>query len=92
MKGAATGDATVAVGYPGFGPGDKLNVRPGNVTSMPIRSAVQMVEVQQMLMQGMSGGPLLDLNDQVIGVVHKGGHEHGRQLAIDISVLHAWRP
>lgn len=91
-RSAATGDATVAVGYPGFGPGDKLNVRPGNVTSMPIKSAVQLVEVQQMLTQGMSGGPLLDLNDQVIGVIHKGGHEHGRQLAVNIGVLHAWLP
>lgn len=45
-----------------------------------------------MLTQGMSGGPLLDLNDQVIGVVHKSGHEHGRQLAINIGVLHAWLP
>ena len=45
-----------------------------------------------MLTQGMYGGRLLDLNDQVIGVVHKGDHEHGRQLAIDISVLHDWLP
>jgi RNA-directed DNA polymerase len=92
VKSAATGDLTTAIGYPGFGPGDKLNVRPGLVTSLPVKSAVQMVEVQQMLTQGMSGGPLLNVNDQVVGVVHKGGHEHGRQLAIDVAVLHAWLP
>jgi hypothetical protein len=45
-----------------------------------------------MLTQGMSGGPLLNANDHVVGVVHKGGNEYGRQLAIDIGVLHAWLP
>ncbi|NJR77499.1 RNA-directed DNA polymerase [Sphingomonas sp. OV641] len=85
-----TGDATVAVGYPGFGPGDKLNVRTGNVTSLPIKSGVQMVEVQQMLTQGMSGGPLTDPDDGVIGIIHKGGPEHGRQLSVAIEVLRDW--
>jgi RNA-directed DNA polymerase len=89
---AGTGDPTTAIGYPGYGPGDKLNVRPGPVTSLPIKGGVQMVEVQQMLTQGMSGGPLLNADDHVVGVVHKGGHEYGRQLAIDIGVLHAWLP
>ncbi|WP_334181706.1 reverse transcriptase domain-containing protein [Novosphingobium sp.] len=89
---AATGDPTTAVGYPGFGPGDKLNVRPGPVTSLPIKSGVQMVEVQQMLTQGMSGGPLLNNNDEVVGVIHKGGPNFGRQLAIAVNVLHAWIP
>ncbi|GHD00098.1 hypothetical protein GCM10019060_33330 [Novosphingobium pokkalii] len=89
---ATTGDPTTAIGYPGYGPGDKLNVRPGPVTSLPIKSGVQMVEVQQMLTQGMSGGPLLNADDGIIGVVHKGGPEYGRQLAISIGVLHAWLP
>ncbi len=85
-----TGDATVAVGYPGFGPGDKLNVRTGNVTSLPIKSGVQMVEVQQMLTQGMSGGPLTDPDDKVIGIIQKGGPEHGRQLSVAVKVLMDW--
>lgn len=91
-KGAVVGDTTIAVGYPGFGPGDKLNVRPGNVTSLPVKSLVHKVEVQQMLTQGMSGGPLMDMNDQVIGVIHRGGSDYGRQLAIAIEELHAWLP
>ncbi|AYO80234.1 reverse transcriptase domain-containing protein [Sphingobium yanoikuyae] len=91
-KAAATGEATTAIGYPGYGPGDRLNIRPGAVTSLPTKSAVKMVEVQQMLTPGMSGGPLLDVDDRVVGVVHKGGHDHGRQLAIAISELHAWLP
>lgn len=91
-NGVLTGDATVAIGYPGFGPGDKVNVRPGDVTSLPIKGGIQKVEVQQTLTPGMSGGPLLNSNGQVIGVIHKGGAEEERQLAIDISVLHKWLP
>nr|WP_301272501.1 trypsin-like peptidase domain-containing protein [Acetobacter cerevisiae] len=89
-RAVAVGNQTTAIGYPAFGPGDKLNVRPGLITSLPVKSAVNMIEVQQMLTQGMSGGPLLDIDDQVIGVVHKGGPEYGRQLAIDIVVLRTW--
>lgn len=67
-------DAVVkAYGYPGYGPGDKINVRTGAVSSLPIKSAVQMIEVTQELAQGMSGGPILDAHGEVIGVIHKGG-------------------
>ncbi|MBD8546030.1 reverse transcriptase domain-containing protein [Sphingomonas sp. CFBP 8760] len=90
--GSVTGDATVAIGYPGFGPGDKVNVRSGNVTSLPTKSGIQKIEVQQTLTPGMSGGPLLNSIGQVIGVIHKGGAEEERQLAIDISVLQKWVP
>ena len=62
-----------AVGYPGFGPGDRLNVRDGKVSSLPIKHGVKLIEVTQKLSQGMSGVPLLDSNDAVVGVVHKGG-------------------
>ncbi len=43
-----------------------------------------------MLTQGMSGGPILDANGGVVGVIHKGGPDEGRQLAIDLSVLQEW--
>lgn len=92
LEAAATKVVTVAVGYPGLGSGDKLNVTLGNVISLSIKSGVQMVEVQQMLTQGMSGGPLMDQNDGVVGVIHKAGPEHGRQLSIAIDVFHAWLP
>lgn len=82
--------AVTAFGYPGFGPGDKVNVRGGSVTSLPIKSGVQMVEVSQELAQGMSGGPIVDAHNGVVGIVHKGGPEEARQLAIAIGVLQTW--
>jgi S1-C subfamily serine protease len=84
------GDLLTAVGYPSFGLGDRLNVRAGNVSSLPVRHGVQLIEVQQKLSQGMSGGPLLDGYDAVAGVVHKGGPSEPRDFAIHIDVLNAW--
>ena len=49
-----------------------------------------MIEVTQKLTQGMSGGPLLDLNDTVTGIIHKGGPDEGRDFAVHIKVLEDW--
>jgi RNA-directed DNA polymerase len=53
----ATSDPVTAVGYPGWAPGDLLNIRPGFVSTLTIKSGVQLIEVTQKLTQGMSGGP-----------------------------------
>lgn len=84
------GDPTTAVGYPGWAPGDLLNIRPGVVSTVTVKSAIRLVEVTQKLTQGMSGGPLLDATGAVIGVIHKGGPEEGRDFAIHINVLSDW--
>ncbi|WP_342658272.1 reverse transcriptase domain-containing protein [Sphingomonas sp. NY01] len=86
----AVGASVTAFGYPGFGPGDKMNVRAGSVTSLPMKRGVQMVEVSQELAQGMSGGPIVDAYDRVVGIVHKGGPDEARQLAIAIGVVQVW--
>ncbi len=84
------GDALTAVGYPGYGPGDSLNVRSGHISSFAVKSAVPLVEVTQKLTQGMSGGPVLDEDDKVAGVIHKGGPDEGRDFAVHIDALTAW--
>lgn len=86
----ATGDSMIAVGYPGWAPGDRLNIRPGIVSTLTVKSAVQLIEVAQKLPHGMSGGPLLDANDAVAGIIHKGGPEEGRDFAIHIKILEDW--
>ena len=86
----ATGDPTTALGYPGWAPGDRLNIRPGFVSTLTVKSAVQLIEVTQKLAQGMSGGPLLDANDAVAGIIHKGGPKEGRDFAVHIKVLEDW--
>jgi retron-type reverse transcriptase len=86
----AIGDRLTAVGYPNWAPGDRLNVRPGDVTTLTVKSGVQLIEVMQKLTQGMSGGPLLDVNDAVAGIIHKGGPTEGRDFAVHIEVLEDW--
>lgn len=86
----AVGEELTAVGYPSFGPGDRLNVRDGKVSSLPVKHGVKLIEVTQKLSQGMSGGPILDNNDAVTGVVHKGGPGEGRDFAIQIGMLYDW--
>ncbi|WP_441280808.1 reverse transcriptase domain-containing protein [Tardiphaga sp. 862_B3_N1_1] len=84
------GDNTTALGFPGFGPGDKINVRSGLITSLPVKSAVPMIEVAQKLSQGMSGGPLLDEDGSVAGINHKGGPSEARDFAVHVKALTEW--
>ncbi|TIS45054.1 MAG: trypsin-like serine protease [Mesorhizobium sp.] len=86
----AMGDELTAVGYPSFGPGDGLNVRDGKVSSLPVKSSLKLIEVTQKLSQGMSGGPLLNGDNTVVGVIHKGGPGEARDFAIHIEMLNAW--
>ena len=83
-------DSLTAYGYLGFGPGDRLNVRPGYVNSLPMKSSVQLIEVSQKLAQGMSGGPILDDDGKVAAVIHKGGPEEARDFGVHIQVLMDW--
>lgn len=83
-------EQVTAVGYPSWAPGQSLNIRPGTVSLLMPKSGVQMIEVTQQLMQGMSGGPLLNSDGEVAGIIHKGGPDEGRQLAIQLSVLAEW--
>jgi len=84
------GDQTIALGYPGYGPGDRLNVRSGTVSSLPRKWGVHLIEVTQKIAQGMSGGPLLDIHQKVIGINHKGGPEEARDFAVHVNELSDW--
>lgn len=83
-------DKAIALGFPGFAPGDGLNTREGTVSSLPIKRAVRYVEVTQKLTQGMSGGPIINQHNEVIGITHKGGPDEGRDLAVKINELTTW--
>jgi RNA-directed DNA polymerase len=84
------GGLSTAIGFPGFGPGDKINVRTGSISSLPTKSAVPMIEVTQKISQGMSGGPLLDDDGAVAGINHKGGPSEARDFAVHVSALIDW--
>lgn len=81
------GDDVFSMGFPSFGPGDKLNVRRGTVSSLPVKRAVPLVEVTQKHAQGMSGGPVTDADGSVYGVIHKGGPAEPRDFAVHVDAL-----
>jgi RNA-directed DNA polymerase len=88
---SASGEPMTALGYPNWGPGDLLNIKPGYVTTVTVKfENVEMIEVNQKLTQGMSGGPVLDASGSVVGIIHKGGPEEERDFAISISMLNKW--
>lgn len=84
------GGAVTALGYPKWGPVDRLNDRPGVITLVTTKSGVRLIEVDQTLTQGMSGGPVIDAQDGVIGIIHKGGPGQGRDFATHIQALNDW--
>lgn len=86
----ATGANTIAAGFPSYGPGDRLNIRPGTISSLTVKHAVKLIEVTQKLSQGMSGGPLMTQYHEVIGVIHKGGPDEPRDFAVRLAELKGW--
>jgi hypothetical protein len=85
-----TGDPIVAMGYPDFGPADKVNFRDGTVSSTTVKSLIKLLEVNFKFIQGMSGGPVIDANDDVVGIIHKGGPKEKRDFAIVIAEFDSW--
>ncbi|NKK36822.1 hypothetical protein GFL72_19580 [Rhizobium leguminosarum bv. viciae] len=86
-RNSVIGDGVTAIGYPSFGPGDGINIRSGQISALTMKSAVPYIEVTQKLAQGMSGGPVTDIDHKVVGVIHKGGPQEARDFAVDVKAL-----
>lgn len=80
-------DPALALGYPSWGLGERLNIRSGFVTILTRKFGVQIVEVTQQLSQGMSGGPILDNAGKVIGIIRSGGPQEPRQFSVDVREI-----
>lgn len=85
----ATMDRVVALGYPSWGLGERLNIRPGEVTVLTPKFGVPLVEVSQQLSQGMSGGPVIDREGKVVAVIRSGGPSEPRQFAVNAKEIAA---
>jgi RNA-directed DNA polymerase len=84
------GDAVTAVGYPTYGPGDHISERKGLVNSLPVKSAVRLIETSIIISNGLSGAPIMDDDGKVVGIGHKGGANEDKNLAVAIDVLEGW--
>jgi RNA-directed DNA polymerase len=51
------------------------------------KHGVKLLEVSAILTDGMSGGPIINDQHQVIGVAKKGGIQERKQLAVEVAEL-----
>jgi RNA-directed DNA polymerase len=82
-----THDEIIALGFPDYGPGDQLGERRGHIIGRATKHGVKLIEVSAMLPGGLSGGPIVNDRYQVIAIVHRGGNQQHKQLAVEISEL-----
>jgi RNA-directed DNA polymerase len=80
-------DDIIALGFPGYGPGDQLGMRRGHIIGRATKHGVKLIEVSATLSAGISGGPIVNNRYQVIGIAHRGGQQEHKQLAVEISEL-----
>ncbi|WP_187434765.1 reverse transcriptase domain-containing protein [Bradyrhizobium cytisi] len=80
-------DKIVALGFPDYGPGDQLSRRGGQIYGRATKHGVKLLEVSAILSDGISGGPVVNDQHQVIGIAKKGGIEERKQLAVEVSEL-----
>jgi RNA-directed DNA polymerase len=85
-----TREPILALGFPSFDHGDELSMRPGEIVARPTRHGVKYIEVDATLDNGLSGGPIVNDRYEVMGVVHWGGGDISRQLAVNISEVIAF--
>ena len=89
----ANSEVITLVGWPNFALADTLAVRSGHVYSTGVKSGIRQLYVSEQIIEGNSGGPVLDANAQVIGVAAKGNNaqnanEVAEHMAIEASHIH----
>ena len=80
-------DQIVALGFPDYGPGDQLSKRSGQIYGGATKHGVKLLEVSAILTDGISGGPIVNDQHQVVGIAKKGGNQERKQLGVEVSEL-----
>lgn len=71
------------LGFPNYVPGHDCAVRSGGVTAITVISGNKRILIDANIISGNSGGPVLDLNNCVIGVAAKGAVSQTAATATD---------
>lgn len=79
------------VGFPNWNPGRRANIEHAVVTNRFRRSALERVEINQLIRKGNSGGPFIDQLFRVAGVAQEGAtQEDGNNECLCVNELDAW--
>ena len=60
------------IGFPSYRNGDSVTITHSTIISQSRSNGIRKIEVKDGIVGGMSGGPVLDMDDKVVGVIHKG--------------------
>lgn len=83
----------IAAGFPNYHLGDTIQVTHGHIAGFRTRSMVRLILLDAPVIQGMSGGPILDVAGEVIGVAKTGAdsideaHDTEKHGAIPLSAI-----
>lgn len=80
-------ESIIAYGFPAFGPGDGLSRRPGELIGRTTKSGVKLLDVSAVLASGISGGPVVNQRNEVVGIAMRGGGTEPKQLAVELAEL-----
>lgn len=76
-----------AVGFPEHAPGAGVVQREGRIIGRGTRSLVRYVEVDMIVGDGFSGGPIINDRYEVVAVINRGGFREAKQIGIAVSEL-----
>lgn len=77
------GDKITLVGYPEHGPGKKITIKDGHVTSFGQYIGQSYIKISQPIVGGNSGGPLLDSYGRVVAVAQRGLGTTGKAANVE---------
>lgn len=69
-----TDDVITLVGWPKFTPGDTIAIKKGHIYATNVKSTINRFYITEQIIEGNSGGPVLDNQNNVIGIAARGNN------------------
>jgi RNA-directed DNA polymerase len=78
----SVGDSVISVGFPGYFFGGKHHIQQHGIAGSFVASGIQKHSITGTVVGGLSGGPVLNAEYQVVGLVHRGvaAGGHGNEI------------
>ncbi len=88
---SAVSEAVTTVGYPDYFHGHKTSAQTHYITKNFKASGVAKSTITGLVVGGLSGGPVINAKNMIVGVVHRGAGDHGpTNEMITASELRGW--